>query len=914
MKKTTSIAISLLILSIQNAWAETKSYTISELLAEQKIQLKNGDELQLSDEYGELGTMDVTAIRFNGNQTQISVTLNKNGLIYPGSLMLINHQTAIFSRQTSSGFKQTTYADGHKAEKTHKNKELFENDSMDENSPRRIIRSQANTRGSSHWKSDSSTSPIVFADEVAINSDAKLQSLHRHGQIKMAVVYDNPTKELLAQLGITDIYTQLSLIQAFFDASNSDTELEFIPIHFDGEFPVGSSVGEKELKYAMSESKEFSDKLLSTEPDFIHTLTNNSNGNFAGVAYSGIGYNNDKIGSYVQPAHLSLGLTKASYLVGGLVSAHEMGHQLGLNHDRYTLANNPNFGAGGNQYDYAIPYGYDNPDGGFYTIMSYGEECRLKSTIGCQRIGLFSNPQQQYSGFYTGVDEQYVEAANSAKWLRLVHNDVAVRKNNPIDIQVIHESEGVRYIWPDIAEQYALVTNLCGDLDDTDIASYFLNNTEDDTYKSVIIGSENSAWLSNQNIGYPSCISLYALSQDDKTSRNIVTKLSDLPTPAISYAANNGTYSLANATLNVSPMTLELPDLGKSKQIDVTLDGNYQSYDSSSAELIARLPQSCSDDIYYCPAWPVTFPRNPAVDYPTLFSELLNIEAVKQTDNKFTIKITNKATSIDQWRLAILDMMRKQGPTGIDDPIVRSRLIPIKIENYFETNNESNPYDFDNRQAVINISFDKLIPEGSLLGDYIHDTNIHPSLPLIAQIQSPDDTVLVYINGELVTTSTEVSGNTVKIYGLNDIIGENAKAKLTIVRGESSLSAEITSRAKLDVNFEHSSYTIQPGSVFTISPINTNNVGGMRIISAPDYVTVSDNRYLNIAPGSDVAQGKEIIEIEITDSNGYKSNHSLAISISNSSTESSGGGSMNWYFLIFILSAMVYRHLKQVMK
>ena len=69
--------------------------------------------------------------------------------------------------------------------------------------------------------------------------------------------------------------------------------------------------------------------------------------------------------------------------------AHELGHNMGLMHDR---ANTDSTGL----TPYA--YGYQDPDGDFRTIMAYAAGC----PGGCPRVPRFSNPDLTYNGKTTG--------------------------------------------------------------------------------------------------------------------------------------------------------------------------------------------------------------------------------------------------------------------------------------------------------------------------------------------------------------------------------------------------------------------------------------------------------------------------------------------------------------------------------
>ena len=90
------------------------------------------------------------------------------------------------------------------------------------------------------------------------------------------------------------------------------------------------------------------------------------------------------------------------FYCGGLVFAHELGHNMSLHHDRYVLRL-PKRGAN---------YGYVNqrmfepgaPESARWrTIMAYGRQCSEVGEYHCQRVPYFSNPEVTYNGDPMGV-------------------------------------------------------------------------------------------------------------------------------------------------------------------------------------------------------------------------------------------------------------------------------------------------------------------------------------------------------------------------------------------------------------------------------------------------------------------------------------------------------------------------------
>ena len=124
--------------------------------------------------------------------------------------------------------------------------------------------------------------------------------------------------------------------------------------------------------------------------------------------YCGIAYIMEEVDSSF--ASYAFGATVLS--CGSSTFAHELGHNMGLNHDRYQedtvlpngLTNKP----------YTSAYGYVNQAGfergaeaanRWRTIMAYRTQCRYWGLPGCSRVGGFSNPSLNHKGDPLGVSQ-----------------------------------------------------------------------------------------------------------------------------------------------------------------------------------------------------------------------------------------------------------------------------------------------------------------------------------------------------------------------------------------------------------------------------------------------------------------------------------------------------------------------------
>jgi hypothetical protein len=93
---------------------------------------------------------------------------------------------------------------------------------------------------------------------------------------------------------------------------------------------------------------------------------------------------------------------------GTATLAHELGHNMGLYHDRYVEA-----AATSAKYN----YGYVNLAGKFRTIMSYPNKCSAYG-ITCTRITYYSTPLRSYNGRPVGIAAGTAGAADASRLLR----------------------------------------------------------------------------------------------------------------------------------------------------------------------------------------------------------------------------------------------------------------------------------------------------------------------------------------------------------------------------------------------------------------------------------------------------------------------------------------------------------------
>ena len=91
---------------------------------------------------------------------------------------------------------------------------------------------------------------------------------------------------------------------------------------------------------------------------------------------------------------------------GGLIFAHELGHNMGLLHDRYQIAKETEETIEGWHYGYVNQRAFEPgaPESALWrTIMSYNSQCREILGEYCPRLAYYSNPGLTYSGDPMGV-------------------------------------------------------------------------------------------------------------------------------------------------------------------------------------------------------------------------------------------------------------------------------------------------------------------------------------------------------------------------------------------------------------------------------------------------------------------------------------------------------------------------------
>ena len=144
------------------------------------------------------------------------------------------------------------------------------------------------------------------------------------------------------------------------------------------------------------------------------------------------------------------GVVKQECALADLGFAHEVGHTMGAQHDRYAEAEDSVASA-------LVPYafGHVNVSQAFYTIMAYEDECIDSGITACALFPVFSNPHKLVNGQPVGVPESDPSAAHNLKVISMTAPEVAEFRLPRMDIDDGTPDGNQRY-FPAAAGDYLL--------------------------------------------------------------------------------------------------------------------------------------------------------------------------------------------------------------------------------------------------------------------------------------------------------------------------------------------------------------------------------------------------------------------------------------------------------------------------
>lgn len=331
--------------------------------------------------------------------------------------------------------------------------------------------------------------------DFIVNDHVSEQTQTRPGRdkIDVLVLFDPALETFLLDknnISTYDIQNRTALVNALANSTLTRSGIPYqhriaalIPYVIDQDTPILSLTNGKILNL-LSFDKRIQALKDRYRADTVHYIEPGLN-SFCGQAFFGnyISQSNVLVSTNID---LHSAVTRLDCMGNGTY-VHELGHNLGFQHDRKTLVDIDKQ----NPIDFHIPYGFVDNEEKFYTTMSYASSCQGH----CTRENIFSNPNVQNNNSKPmGVDASQAQAANNSKVGLMTVPQVAMldsfHKAFPLTQRITAQGD-LTLSWDNIAgaTDYRILGNDC--LHDSGIIQSSILNAEPITSTSITVSKDS---------------------------------------------------------------------------------------------------------------------------------------------------------------------------------------------------------------------------------------------------------------------------------------------------------------------------------------------------------------------------------------------------------------------------------------